>query len=109
MQSIAIPAPRTPQCFRRAREGGREWPGVKPGDTVWTPQQRINDLNSLGGDGSVVSTGAAFYFYEPDPQRIARMRREYNGEKEAILWKNTGCIQQPIRHTPEELTGNEDD
>lgn len=88
MQSIDIPAHLTPQCFLRAMADGREWPGVKPGDAVWTPQQRLNDMNSLGGDVPVVSTGAAFYFYELDPQRIARMRRECNGEKDAILWKN---------------------
>ena len=88
-------------------EAGREWPGVKPDDlrvapgAGWTPPQRINDLNSLGGDGPVVSAGAAFYFYDRAPQRIARMPREYNSEKEAILWRNTGCIPKPIRHAPD--------
>jgi hypothetical protein len=31
---------------------------------VWTPEQRIADMNSLGVDVQVVSTGAGFYYYD---------------------------------------------
>ena len=86
MRSIDIHAHLTPQCFLQAMAAGQSWHGVKPGDmfvaprNVWTPQQRIDDMNSLGVDVQVVSTGAAFYFYDRDPQVISEMHRECNEE-----------------------------
>ena len=65
VKSIDIHAHLTPQCFIRAMNAGEVWHGVNPGDMrvsprgVWTPEQRINDMNSLGVDVHVVSTGAA--------------------------------------------------
>ena len=84
MKTIDIHAHLTPQCFLRAMNANQTWHGVNPGDLrvtprgVWTPEQRINDMNSL--DVHVVSTGAAFYFYDKDPQTIAAMHRECNEE-----------------------------
>ena len=86
MRSIDIHAHLTPQCFLQAMAAGQSWHGVNPGDmfvaprNVWTPQQRIDDMNSLGVDVQVVSTGAAFYFYDRDPQVISEMHRECNEE-----------------------------
>ena len=86
MRSIDIHAHLTPQCFLQAVAAGQSWHGVNPGDmfvaprNVWTPQQRIDDMNSLGVDVQVVSTGAAFYFYDRDPQVISEMHRECNEE-----------------------------
>ena len=86
VKSIDIHAHLTPQCFIQAMNRGEEWHGVKPGTmrvaprAVWTPEQRLNDMNSLGVDVHVVSTGAAFYFYDKDPQVIAAMHRECNEE-----------------------------
>ena len=86
MRSIDIHAHLTPQCFLQAMAAGKSWHGVNPGDmfvaprNVWTPQQRIDDMNSLGVDVQVVSTGAAFYFYDRDPQVISAMHRECNEE-----------------------------
>ena len=86
MRSIDIHAHLTPQCFLQAMAAGQSWHGVNPGDmfvsprNVWTPQQRIDDMNSLGVDVQVVSTGAAFYFYDRDPQVISAMHRECNEE-----------------------------
>ena len=86
VKSIDIHAHLTPQCFIQAMNRGEEWHGVKPGTmrvaprAVWTPEQRLNDMNSLGVDVHVVSTGAAFYFYDQDPQVIAAMHRECNEE-----------------------------
>ena len=86
VKSIDIHAHLTPQCFIQAMNRGEEWHGVKPGTmrvaprAVWTPEQRINDMNSLGVDVHVVSTGAAFYFYDKDPRVIAAMHRECNEE-----------------------------
>jgi aminocarboxymuconate-semialdehyde decarboxylase len=67
-------------------ETGREWHGIKPGTmriaprAVWNPEQRIADMDSLGVDVHVVSTGAAFYFYGWDAQTVAAMHRECNDE-----------------------------
>ena len=86
VKSIDIHAHLTPQCFIQAMNRGEEWHSVKPGTmrvaprAVWTPEQRLNDMNSLGVDVHVVSTGAAFYFYDKDPQVIAAMHRECNEE-----------------------------
>ena len=86
MRSIDIHAHLTPQCFLQAMTAGQSWHGVNPGDmfvaprNVWTPQQRIDDMNSLGVDVQVVSTGAAFYFYDRDAQVISEMHRECNEE-----------------------------
>ena len=53
MKSVDIHSHLTPQCFLRAMDAGRPWHGVNPGELrvtprgVWTPQQRINDMDSL--------------------------------------------------------------
>ena len=86
MRSIDIHAHLTPQCFMGAMESGREWHGIKPGTmrvpprAVWTPEQRLADMDSLGVDVHVVSTGAAFYYYDRDAQTVAGMHQECNDE-----------------------------
>ena len=86
MRSIDIHAHLTPQCFIRAMQEGREWHGVKPGEmrvgprNSWTPEQRIDDMNSLGVDVHVVSTFSFYYYYERDAQVISAMHRECNDE-----------------------------
>src|ERR687895_2691388 len=86
MRSIDIHAHLTPQCFIQAMEAGREWHGIKPGTVrvnprgTWNPEQRIADMNSLGVDVHVVSTGAAFYYYDGDATTVAAMHRECNDE-----------------------------
>ena len=86
MRSIDIHAHLTPQCFIRAMEEGREWHGVKPGEmrvgprNSWTPEQRIDDMNSLGVDVHVVSTFSFYYYYDRDAQAISAMHRECNDE-----------------------------
>src|SRR5262245_22765553 len=73
MRSIDIHAHLTPQCFIHAMQAGKTWHGIQPGTmriaprAIWNPEQRIADMNSLGVDVHVVSTGAAFYFYDGDP------------------------------------------
>ncbi len=69
MRSIDIHAHLTPQCFIHAMEAGKEWHGIKPGSVriapraVWTPEQRLADMKSLGKDAY------ASYRYpcSPDP------------------------------------------
>jgi hypothetical protein len=52
MRSIDIHAHLTPQCFIRATQAEQEWHGIRPGSVriapraVWTPEQRIADMNS---------------------------------------------------------------
>ena len=86
MRTIDIHAHLTPQCFVRTVEAGRDWHGVKPGQmrigprNSWTPEQRLNDMNSLGVDVHVVSTSVAFYQYELDAATTLAMHRECNDE-----------------------------
>lgn len=86
MRSIDIHAHLTPQSFIHAMEAGRDWHGIKPGSVriapraVWTPEQRIADMNSLGVDVHVVSTGAGFYYYDRDAETVAAMHRDCNDE-----------------------------
>src|SRR5215510_7708632 len=86
MRSIDIHAHLTPQCFIRAMQAGKAWHGIQPGTmriaprAIWTPEQRLADMNSLGVDVHVVSTGAAFYYYDGDAKTVAAMHRECNDE-----------------------------
>ena len=86
MRSIDIHAHLTPQCFIKAMGDGREWHGIKPGEmrigprNSWTPEQRLDDMNSLGVDVHVVSTAAQYYFYDRDLQTISAMHQECNDE-----------------------------
>ena len=89
MRSIDIHAHMTPQCFIRALDAGKEWHGIEPARMgtmrrttkwCWTPEQRLADMNSLGVDVHVVSTGDAFYCYDRDAQAVAGMHRECNDE-----------------------------
>ncbi len=86
MRSIDIHAHVTPQSFSQSMREGKEWYGLEPRrlninpELEWTPEQRLNDMNSLGVDVQVVSTGAQFYFYGRDAQTIAGMHRDCNDE-----------------------------
>jgi len=86
MHSIDIHAHLTPQCFIRAMRAGQEWHSIQPGSVrmapraVWTPEQRLADMDSLGVEVQVVSTAAGFYYYEREAQTIAAMHRECNAE-----------------------------
>ena len=86
MRSIDIHAHLTPQCFIRAMQTGKVWHGIQPGTmriaprAIWTPEQRLADMNSLGVDVHVLSTGAAFYYYDGEATTVAAMHRECNDE-----------------------------
>ena len=86
MRSIDIHAHVTPQSYISAMREGRDWHGLEPRDRdimpqlAWTPEQRIKDMDSLGVDVQVASTGAQFYFYDRDGNDIAAMHRECNDE-----------------------------
>jgi aminocarboxymuconate-semialdehyde decarboxylase len=110
MRSIDIHAHLTPQCFIHAMQAGQEWHGIRPGSVriapraVWTPEQRIADMNSLGVDVQVVSTGAGFYYYDKDVQTIAAMHRECNDEVHQMTMDHPerfkGFAQIPMQDVP---------
>jgi aminocarboxymuconate-semialdehyde decarboxylase len=88
MRTIDIHAHISPEsCFQAMKEN-KPWHGLTPQEifnghqynrrTMWTPEQRISDMDSLGVDIHVLSTGAFFYFYERDAQQVAAMDRECN-------------------------------
>lgn len=86
MRSIDIHAHVTPQSYISAMKEGRIWHGIQPEvldiepQLEWTPEQRIKDMDSLGVDVQVASTGAQFYYYGRDGQEIAAMHRQCNDE-----------------------------
>ena len=110
MRSIDIHAHLTPQCFIHAIQAGQEWHGIRPGSVriapraVWTPEQRIADMNSLGVDVQVVSTGAGFYYYDRDAQTVAAMHRECNDEVHQMTMDHPerfkGFAQIPMQDVP---------
>ena len=110
MRSIDIHAHLTPQCFIRATPAGQEWHGIRPGSVriapraVWTPEQRIADMNSLGVDVQVVSTVAGFYYYDRDTQTVAAMHRECNDEVHQMTMDHPerfkGFAQIPMQDMP---------
>ncbi len=88
MRAIDIHAHQEPQCFQRAIRNGQSWHGltadsdeadIDPMET-WTPEQRIDDMDSLGVDIQVVSTSSAFYKYELDPAITLAIARDCNDE-----------------------------
>lgn len=77
----------SPAPFLEAMAQGRDWHGITTDAwpshrsnprTMWSPQQRLADMDSLGVDVHVLSTGAAFYYYEKDPAIVARLARDCN-------------------------------
>ena len=46
--------------------------------TMWSPEQRLADMDSLGVDVHVLSTNAVLYCYDRDANTIAAMDRECN-------------------------------
>jgi aminocarboxymuconate-semialdehyde decarboxylase len=88
MRTIDVHAHISPEaCFEAMRQG-KSWHGISPDETfnghkynprtMWTPEQRIDDMDSLGVDVHVLSTGAFFYFYDRDAAQVTAMDRECN-------------------------------
>jgi aminocarboxymuconate-semialdehyde decarboxylase len=88
MRTIDMHAHISPESCLEAMRQGRSWHGLSPEEifddhkynprTMWTPQQRLNDMDSLGVDVHVLSTGAGFYRYDEDAALVAAMDRECN-------------------------------
>ena len=87
MRSIDIHAHISPEAYIRAVEAGEDWYGISGMShqfhrmvprTMWTPEQRLDDMDSLGVDVHVLSTNAVFYCYDRDAATVAAMDRECN-------------------------------
>ena len=80
MRSIDIHAHISPQPFIDAIETGENWHGITSEAvashhhnprTVWSPEARLADMDSLGVDVQVLSTNAVFYYYDKDAEAVA--------------------------------------
>ena len=87
MRSIDIHAHISPAAFISAMEEGEDWHGVTSDAvaahrhnprTVWTPEQRLADMDSLDVQVQVLSTNAVFYNYDKDAAAVAAMARDCN-------------------------------
>ena len=87
MRVIDVHAHVTPQCFQHAVRDGGTWHGMTAADgelgnpkNLWTPEERIADLDSLGVDTLAVSSTDCFYQYDKDVDTTRGIAREANDE-----------------------------
>ena len=87
MRTIDFHAHISPGPFLDAMQKGEDWHGITRDcygthlhnpRTVWNPEQRIADMDSLGADVHVLSTNAVFYNYDKDAGATAAMARDCN-------------------------------
>jgi aminocarboxymuconate-semialdehyde decarboxylase len=87
MRSIDIHAHISPQLFIDAVHIGEDWHGVTADAvpphhhnprTMWSPEERLADMDSLGVDVQILSTNAVFYNYDKDAESVAAMSRDCN-------------------------------
>ena len=88
MRTIDIHAHISPEGMVKAMSEGRDWHGISSAEmlpiheytprTMWTPEQRLQEMDELGVDIHVLSTNSFFYFYERDAAAITAMARECN-------------------------------
>ena len=101
MRSIDIHAHSTPQCFQREVLQGRTWHGMTAAEgelhnprNAWTPEQRIEDMDSIGVDVQIVSTNVAFYKYGQEVATTVAIANDCNNE-----------VHQMTMDYPERLSG----
>ena len=83
MRIIDIHAHISPEGMVKAMTEGRDWHGISSSEmlpiheytprTMWTPEQRLKEMDELGVDVHVLSTNSFFYFYERDASVITTM------------------------------------
>ena len=88
MRVIDIHAHISPGGLLKEMAAGRNWHGVPAAEllpvheytlrTMWTPEQRLQEMDQLGVDVHVLSTNSFLYFYERDEALAAAMARECN-------------------------------
>ncbi len=85
---VDIHAHISPVGLLSAMSEGRDWHGIVTDDllavhqytprTVWTPEQRLREMDELDVDVHVLSTNSFLYFYERDAATTTAMARECN-------------------------------
>ena len=87
MRAIDIHAHSTPQCFQHEVLQGRAWHGMTAAEgelhnprNAWTPEQRIQDMDSIGVDVQIVSTNVAFYKYDEAVDTALAIAADCNNE-----------------------------
>ena len=87
MRAIDIHAHSTPQCFQQEVLRGRTWHGMTAAEgelhnprNAWTPEQRIQDMDSIGVDVQIVSTNVAFYKYDQEVDTTVAIATDCNNE-----------------------------
>ena len=96
MRIVDIHAHISPERLIRALSEGRHWHGIEPGEllpihqytprTMWTPEQRVQEMDQLGVDVHVLSTNSFLYFYERDAAATVSMARECNDYVSQLTW-----------------------
>ena len=88
MRIVDIHAHISPEGLLSAMAEGHDWHGIPAADllpvheytprTMWTPEQRLREMDELGADVHVLSTNSFLYFYERDAAATTAMARECN-------------------------------
>ena len=88
MKTVDIHAHISPEGMVKAMADGRDWHGISSAEmlptheytprTMWTPEQRLKEMDELNVDVHVLSTNSFFYFYERDSAAVTAMTRECN-------------------------------
>ena len=96
MRIVDIHAHISPERLIRALSEGRHWHGIEPGEllpihqytprTMWTPEQRVQEMDQLGVDVHVLSTNSFLYFYERDAAATVSIARECNDYVSQLTW-----------------------
>ena len=88
MRTVDIHAHISPEGLLSAMAEGRNWHGIPAAEllpvheytprTMWTPEQRLRNMDELGVDVHVLSTNSFLYFYERDTTAATARARESN-------------------------------
>ena len=88
MRTVDIHAHISPEGMVKAMAEGKDWHGISSAEmlptheytprTMWTPEQRLQEMDELNVDVHVLSTNSFFYFYERDAAAVTAMARECN-------------------------------
>ena len=104
MRTVDIHAHISPEGLLSAMADARNWHGIAAAEllpvheytprTMWTPEQRLGEMDELGVDVQVLSTNSFLYFYERDAIAITALARECND-----------YVAQLTREYPERFAG----
>ena len=88
MPIVDIHAHISPEGLLSAMAEGRNWHGIPAAEllpvheytprSMWTPEQRLREMDEMGVDVHVLSTNSFLYFYEQDATTATALVRECN-------------------------------